>query len=365
VRGVSHGSGVSSRRLDVIAASLAFLAVATPAAGQVNRQAFPHGPLPEGVDCSDCHTTEAWIPLAADLAFDHGEVTGFPLTGLHAAADCSSCHEDLRFSTLAGRGAECGACHLDVHQGTLSADCTRCHTPEGFQRVSGIRIHQSTPFPLQGAHLVVTCESCHGDDRGGAYAPISSDCLSCHREEFEAPRLLDHVAGGFSGDCLECHTPRSFRDVRSFSHEVFSGGFRLLGSHERLRCQACHLPGGGLRFPTPASQEECLTCHLADFQREHGGGLPTTCLDCHNLNSWGDADFNHDEVFFPIYSGKHQGKWSACTDCHTAPGDYSTFSCFKCHSRSKMDDEHEGRSGYVYESNACLSCHPRGSEPVS
>jgi hypothetical protein len=27
-----------------------------------------------------------------------------------------------------------------------------------------------------------------------------------------------------------------------------------------------------------------------------------------------------------------------------------------------MDDEHQGVQGYIYESNACLSCHPDGSK---
>lgn len=365
-----HRGGFFTGALRLAAAALgAFALIALvpgpfrgSAAAQVTPEAFPHGPLPEGIDCSDCHTTRSWRPLDPDRTFDHDEATDFRLTGLHAAVSCASCHEDLRFSARRGAANACVACHLDVHQGTLSADCSRCHTTEGFQWVSGIRIHQTTLFPLQGAHLVVTCESCHGDDRGGAYSPISTDCLACHREEFEAPRTLDHVANGFSGDCLECHTPRSFSDVRSFNHALFSGGFQLLGAHERLRCEACHLPGGGLQFPVPASQEECLACHQADFQREHGSGLPATCLDCHNMNTWDDVDFDHDAAFFPISSGKHRGVWNDCSACHTTPGNYSSFSCLGCHehSQSRMDAEHEDEPGYTYESSACLSCHPTG-----
>ena len=342
--------------------ALATLALPRPSPAQDPGQAFPHGPLPEGVDCSDCHTTRGWTPLDPQRTFDHAEVTGFRLTGRHAAISCASCHQDLRFSVRRESATACVSCHLDIHRGTLSADCTRCHTTEGFERVSGIRIHQNTLMPLQGAHLMVTCESCHGDDRGGAYAPLPTDCLACHREEFETPRTLDHVQSGFSTDCLECHTPVSFSDVRSFNHEAFSGGFRLLGSHERLRCQACHGPGGGLLFPTPGNPEDCVSCHLADYQREHGSGLPTTCLDCHNPNRWDEVDFDHDAAFFPIFSGTHQGRWSECTDCHTTPGNYGVFSCLDCHehSRTLMDEKHGEEPDYVYESVACLSCHPRG-----
>ncbi|HKJ01704.1 MAG TPA: hypothetical protein VJ997_04595, partial [Longimicrobiales bacterium] len=68
--------------------------------------------------------------------------------------------------------------------------------------------------------------------------------------------------------------------------------------------------------------------------------------------------------YFPIYSGKHRGEWNSCGDCHTTPTDLSVFSCLTCHEHNQkdMDDKHKGRSGYVYESGACLSCHPRGRE---
>jgi hypothetical protein len=36
------------------------------------------------------------------------------------------------------------------------------------------------------------------------------------------------------------------------------------------------------------------------------------------------------------------------------------FTCLTCHSKSQADSNHRGRAGYVYDSNACYSCHPRG-----
>ncbi|RMF57129.1 MAG: hypothetical protein D6748_11805, partial [Calditrichaeota bacterium] len=92
---------------------------------------------------------------------------------------------------------------------------------------------------------------------------------------------------------------------------------------------------------------------------------PIRCEDCHNMTAWRPANFSGHDNYFPIYSGAHGGKWDTCMDCHTSPGSFQVFSCFEgCHEHNKnrMDDKHREVSGYVYESNACYSCHPSGGE---
>ena len=89
----------SVRRLSFTGLAV-LLAVISPilgsrASGQVPD--FPHGTFPEGVECLDCHTTEGWSPIREDPAFDHGDVTGFPLLGRHGSASCRACHDDLHF----------------------------------------------------------------------------------------------------------------------------------------------------------------------------------------------------------------------------------------------------------------------------
>jgi DnaJ-class molecular chaperone len=81
------------------------------------------------------------------------------------------------------------------------------------------------------------------------------------------------------------------------------------------------------------------------------------------VESWGGASFtDHDAQFFPIYSGAHAGRWDSCQTCHATPGDFSSFTCFACHEHSEgaMVDRHREVGGFVYDSRACLSCHPRG-----
>ena len=71
-----------------------------------------------------------------------------------------------------------------------------------------------------------------------------------------------------------------------------------------------------------------------------------------------------DDMFFPIYSGEHEGEWNSCTDCHTE-SNYSTFSCIECHEHNDQNDltqEHRDVDDFVYESSDCFACHPTGEE---
>jgi hypothetical protein len=160
-----------------------------------------------------------------------------------------------------------------------------------------------------------------------------------------------------------CHTTSAWSGATA-DHGALSGGFTLLGNHNLLPCTGCHVPGGTEPIFDPSTPEDCIACHLGDYQREHAGSqYPTTCLSCHQLNTWGGATFDHDADYFPIFSGKHEGKWGSCQTCHTTPTDYSFFTCFSCHnhSQTRMDNEHSSIAGYVYESTYCLSCHPTGN----
>ena len=90
-------------------------------------------------------------------------------------------------------------------------------------------------------------------------------------------------------------------------------------------------------------------------------GFPTTCEDCHTEDAWVPSTFDHDNMYFPIYSGKHDGEWTECIDCHTIPGNFSLFSCIDCHDdQLQLEDDHSGVSGYEYTSSACFACHPNG-----
>ena len=184
-----------------------------------------------------------------------------------------------------------------------------------------------------------------------------TDCIACHADAY----LGKHGGSSTPETCLQCHAGRTWTGG-DFDHTAVSNGFDLLGVHAVLSCTACHQADGTPKYPG-VGDNQCVACHQSDYDGQHGGsGTPTTCLHCHTRDEWTGADFDHDAQFFPISVGKHQGKWSGCTTCHTDSSDYSNFTCFACHphDQSRMDDKHSDVSGYAYDSDRCYACHPTG-----
>jgi len=314
----------------------------------------PHGTLSARLDCSACHTGSAWVPARDPLEFDHDRETTFPLDGSHVEAGCASCHLSLRFDEPKGIGSECSSCHIDVHSGSLGSDCASCHDTESFVTVPGPDQHALTAFPLAGAHDQIGCESCHTDDRGGLYSGADTECISCHLTEYETAELVDHA--GFPTDCLECHTTDAWRAAPRFDHTSRGNGFPLLGAHEQVGCEGCHIrPGNELKF-VPAGESDCIACHQTDYNREHQGpNFPTECLECHTRSGWDADEIDPSLTGFPLV-GVHIGL--DCSECHGAgnvlrfPTPAAPEDCVSCH-RADYDDEHAGSNFPT----TCLDCH--------
>ncbi|MCX6309030.1 MAG: hypothetical protein NTY32_09475, partial [Bacteroidia bacterium] len=214
----------------------------------------------------------------------------------------------------------------------------------------------STSFPLKGGHVGLSCIQCHTQ----GFVGTSTACLSCHLKDYNATTSPSHALAKFSSDCLTCHTDASWKPS-TFNHNTATS-FPLTGAHKTVTCNLCHTQGyAGI-------STACVSCHLNDYNATtnpaHASAkFPTNCESCHTTTVWTTSTFNHDSQHFPIYSGKHRGQWATCTQCHTNPANFAVFSCLTCHEHNKasMDSKHQGRSGYVYNSTNCLSCHPRGS----
>jgi hypothetical protein len=325
--------------------------------------ASPHGALPEGLDCSACHTVQGWKPARSPMAFRHEALSGFQLEGAHAKADCRGCHVDLRFDGPELSARDCASCHVDVHEGRMVEGCASCHTTVAFRDVDGDRVHARTSFPLTGAHQQLTCETCHTDDRGGAFSALPTDCVSCHQADYRSARSVDHLAAGYPTDCTGCHATVAWSETPVFDHAILSRGFQLLGAHARTACASCHAqPGFTLLFPQPTGQEDCVACHQREYDARHAGsGFSTRCLDCHAIDQWEGATFDHASAARGFrLRGPHAS--ASCASCHTTPSSFAVFTCLSCHEhrQTAMDDKHKERPGYVYESSACLNCH-RGS----
>ena len=304
--------------------------------------------------CTQCHTTTTWT----GAKFDHTAMTSFPLTGAHVNLVCSQCHVGGKF---AGTPKDCASCHLPTFQKTTNpnhvaagfpTDCSLCHTT--VQWPGAAFDHSKTLFPLVGAHLSLSCASCHAN---GVFKGLSTACSSCHLKDFNGATNPNHVSSGFPQQCELCHAATAW-SPSTFNHSTTA--FPLTGAHTTVACANCHIGGRYAGTPT-----DCYSCHRTDYTgttnpNHVAAAFPTTCSTCHTTLRWTGAIFNH--TWFPIYSGAHQGKWTTCADCHSNPSNYVVFTCTSCHAHDKTttDQKHTGVRNYVYNSANCYSCHPTG-----
>ncbi|MBT8191554.1 MAG: hypothetical protein KJO29_14075, partial [Bacteroidia bacterium] len=314
----------------------------------------PHG---EGnvVDCASCHDPSGWTIDIDTFHFNH-DTFSFRLNGLHASTDCKLCHVTLVFNETEN---DCASCHDDIHNMTLGNDCRRCHNEESWLVNQIPEIHEMAGFPLVGAHSAIHCNACHISDSELSFPQLGNECLNCHLREFEEADDPDH--SGFSTNCIDCHDPAT-PDWTGGS--ILHDFFPLTLGHDISDCARCH----NVADYTDISSE-CASCHQQDYDNtvnpDHNlTGLSTDCASCHTTEpEWRPAEFrDHDGLYFPIYTGSHQGEWDQCLDCHLNQNDFSEFSCTNCHEKDETDGEHEEVNGYFYDDGACLACHPDGGE---
>ncbi len=307
------------------------------------------------VDCKTCHTATAWQPSS----FKHATI-GFELAGAHAAVvQCSSCH----VGNTTSASSNCISCHqaqYNTAKGHVASkfptDCTLCHNNNNW--LGAVFNHSSTNFPLTGSHTTVDCASCHTT----GYAGTSMECKSCHQANFNAAVNPNHQTLGLSVTCTDCHTTNPGWQPAKFPNH--SNYFALTGAHATIAndCLACHK---GTYTNTPKT---CYACHTTDYNNttnpaHSAAQFPTDCAQCHTVNAWEPSTFSHDSQYFPIYSGKHQGKWAKCSECHTSATNFAAFSCIICHehnSKTSVDIDHQGVNGYAYNATSCYSCHLKG-----
>ena len=306
-------------------------------------------------DCTTCHTSTAWSPAT----FNHSTGTTFPLTGAHVGVTCISCHT----AGYVGISTACSTCHIDKYNASTNpphasakfpTTCETCHTSTAWTP-STFNHNTSTTFPLAGAHVGVACVSCHT----AGYASIPTTCVSCHLTNYNATTNPGHVAAKMSTDCKICHTVTAWSPA-TFDHTTGTT-FPLTGAHIRLTCISCHAAG------YVGISTTCVSCHLASYNSTTNPAhatakFPTNCESCHSTTVWTTSTYNHDSQYFKIYSGRHNGQWTLCSECHTSATNYAVFNCLLCHTHSNKtstDSNHKGVSGYVYNSTNCFSCHAK------
>lgn len=303
-----------------------------------------HSQLGYPTACANCHTTAGWKPAS----FVH---TSFALAGKHLTTECAKCHVS---GVYTGTNRVCYGCHSANYSAALTPNhagfvypttCEMCHSPVGWKP----SMFSHVSYPLTGLHLTAQCSKCHVN---GVYKGTTRQCYGCHAANYAAAALPNHALLGYPTECQMCHTPSGWKPS-TFTHPAWI----MTGAHTAAKCSQCH--SGGQYTGTPTT---CAGCHLADYNAALSPNhallvYPTACQTCHTTAAWSPANFVHN---FPIFTGKHKTKWSKCTDCHIQPADFKVFSCFLCHTKTKMDDEHKSVTGYVYDSQKCYQCHPLG-----
>ncbi len=295
-------------------------------------------------DCLFCHplTSFQWT----GSGFNHST---FPLTLGHASPACIDCHKNANYVATP---TDCYSCHQANYTASTNPNhiatniptaCATCHTTiPGWKPAS----YNHTTFPLTQGHFGPSCNDCHK----GNYTTVTSDCYSCHKANYTASTNPNHIAAGIPTTCSTCHTTTAGWKPALFTHTTFP----LTLGHATPTCNDCH------KGNYTTTSNVCYSCHVTDYNNSTNPShvalaFATTCTQCHTtVPGWKPATYTqHDAQMFPIYSGRHKGQWTLCTDCHTNAANYLLFDCKHCHT-----DAHRNSN---YTNAQCYSCHPRGT----
>ncbi|MCA8977665.1 MAG: hypothetical protein KDC98_23270 [Planctomycetes bacterium] len=371
-------------------------------------------------DCKTCHLALDWKPAR----FSHP--ASFPLTHGHFNLECRQCHTTP--NSFTGLSPACASCHSDEHAATtepshlaasFGTDCSECHTTVTFRQANW---QHPAGFAMTFGHANRNCSECH---TGQSYVNTSTDCVSCHLDNYQSTNNPNHVTAQLPQDCEQCHNTATWHGA-NIDHPA---SFQLENAHA-LGCNSCHTP------PNYAGlSPDCYSCHQAQYQattnpNHIAASYPQTCQQCHNTVTWLGAISQHPSSFplenahllscnschtppnysglspacyschqqqyqattdpshtafqmshqclechnttawnpssfshqFPITSGKHRN--ISCFSCHTNSANRSLFACIDCHEHNQQNagSHHGGVNNYQWTTAACYSCHPQGRE---
>jgi len=288
------------------------------------------------VTCQDCHTETNWIPST----FEHD----WPLEGLHAFSTCQSCHGDP--PTYVGTPTECVDCHRSDYDSSpfpghdsFATTCADCHNNLGWTPATFTH-----SWPLDGAHTSAVCTDCHTGSPP-TYEGTPTDCVGCHRSDFDSAATTVSGHASYSTVCTDCHTNTAWRPS-SYTHP-----WPLIGAHETAECAGCHTGTPPRYEGTP---QNCVDCHRRDYDGATFPGhdtYPLTCDDCHTPFTFRGATFAHS---WPLVGGHSS---TPCESCHTGtPPRYTgtPTDCVDCH---RSDYDASPYPAHPSFSTICTDCH--------
>ncbi|MBK8988119.1 MAG: hypothetical protein IPM39_18960 [Chloroflexi bacterium] len=115
--------------------------------------------------------------------------------------------------------------------------------------------------------------------------------------------------------------------------------FALSGGHQPVECAACHATGD-----YQGTDPDCAACHAQDDP--HAGEYGLACANCHVIEGWQFATFDHSAI----------GS-TDCSACHAPPPDHYPGACAACHTdttdfRIVANFDHS-----TIGSTDCSACH--------
>lgn len=206
--------------------------------------------------------------------------------------------------------------------GNLTLPCESCHTEAGWTPIRAIPEfdHNQTKFPLRGLHEGVQCTQCHVKP---VFTNVGAKCSSCH---------ADLHKGQFGAACEQCHSVKGW-NVAIQQVKEHQNRFPLIGGHAALECETCHTGAATGQFQGLSTA--CYSCHAKTYQNTSGPShvataFPTTCEQCHSVNTWFDAKFDHSKFTNFALTGVHTTL--QCTQCHIGGQFKGTpATCVGCH----------------------------------
>ena len=224
--------------------------------------------------------------------------------------------------------------------------------------------HRSTHFPLEGAHIPVTCETCH---KGGIFKGTPTACASCHNDGMAKGKSLNHPKS--SDLCAECHNQTNFVQVHVDHTKIRNGclschdGNIATGKHNihvksTDACEECHVTTTWVifYFNHDTTHEPCQLCH----DGIHAEGKPFNhprsvgnCAQCHRTVDWKIGVFDH------------TGITTGCFKCHNGidatgmSADHlrTSTNCENCHTTLAWTPVHFDHSDPSVAGQACEGCH--------
>jgi hypothetical protein len=350
-----------------------------------------------GADCTACHTQTKWTEITRSDKLDFHDKTAYPLKGRHRLVECAACHPANKQGQKHLKPIAhdtCSACHPNAHpdlpEKSPAAECSNCHTVDGYLPVRYTAAdHETTRYPLKDAHRAAACPDCHlkklGDPLAAVKTPVAKflapqavspwrlrakgktfdACTACHtkghRDQF-APR-----------DCAVCHTGQAWTPAPRFNHDKTR--YKLEGPHRKAACQRCHgtlrdAEGPFVRYRN-VPFADCAPCHGDVHYGQFRQLAPTfACAQCHEVSAFTKVKFTHKSAAFSDFplAGAHDK--AACARCHpkvrlAAPGAVTDTvryrptpkDCELCH-----EDEHQGK--YREASRLLSKAGDPGFEPM-